>query len=66
MQNFRNNFKTRKVAFISAFSVCLTVALSEISIEHLKYLRYHIFFTKHYFSYIVCSRPRNKDETVFK
>ena len=46
MQNFRNNFKTRKLAFISAFSVCLTVALSEISIEQLKYLRYHIFFYK--------------------
>ena len=36
MQNFHNAFKTRKLAFISAFSICMIVALSETSIENLK------------------------------
>ena len=30
MQNFQNNFETRKGSFISAFSICMTVPLNSL------------------------------------
>ena len=43
MQNFQNTFETRKRSFISAFSICMTVPLSNVAG---KTPRTHLFFRK--------------------